>query len=286
MRDHVSDYRFAIVSASPTPELGERANVAIVVGNGTPTKVLTAPGVPRLAGMIATDEVGVYGRMLSGLEQLVDAGATWEEVSVRLGPQFTTGPLQPLLAPYSEDTFRVLRAAILERPIVPYRTEAETADRRAGVMLARLVDQLRPRGTVVVRRKSIEDLYQAKLSRFVNYSIPKARAVVRGEGRDIVLDSVLVEPSRSKGPVNVGVMRASRIFHAYHRLESLIERQAATKVQRVGVILPSESKPTADSIAAREWVRAVWEVDALVIDGDHEPLSEVLRDRLTWAIRG
>ena len=93
---------------------------------------------------------------------------------------------------------------------------------RSAEQLDRVIQQARPRGIIQsdVRPRT---LYEGKVDREVPFHVPRLARALRGQHRDVLVDSVLVEAETLESAIRRATTRINRAFFLYRRLEPAIE---------------------------------------------------------------
>lgn len=278
-------YWYALIAASPTPETEEAANVGVVVGNGEAVQLGYVPGLPRLCGLASGAEVEVYEAILASVTDRVRRGVPVPELEAMVGPQLRVMQQRALYRTPSDDVLRQLCQRYLERPPRdPSAAEVERAlTRRSERCLASALDSVVPLGAEVVARARAAKLYGTRLDRHVGYKVPVISRAVRSHHRDLLIDSIVVEPSTRGKPLRQTVARVGQAFWAYNKpLRPLIREFTQREVRLVGVVHRGDPDDDADTRFAREYVKHAWGQDALVIDGNAQDVAGELRGHVAW----
>ncbi len=276
-------YWFAFLTAQPRPELDERVNIGIVYGNATAYRVGFVPKVPRLAGLVASDELGVYQAMLEGIEHEVSRGLPVEVLRQQLGTQLSLGaPIEMQSMPTIKE-MRWLERNYLTTPRVPYVQTEQELIRRAANAVTESLQRVRRPHTIIAKDVRIDELYGQSLERFVKYRVPKVSRALRGKDRDLLVHSAAIEMHGTGHLLAPGVAIGSRAFYAYSLLEERIRQYARVATRRIGVLQPTLGPRTADVEHHRDWARHVWQQDAdVVIDAETEDVEAALRQHADW----
>jgi hypothetical protein len=275
-----SGYWFSLVGASPTPESEESVNVALVVGNGAPYRLEFQPKLPRLSGLIAPDEIKVYEAVLESIAEQIIRGIDVASLQAMMGPQLRIARPRALLREPSDDVLERLRDHFLSTPSLPYIDEERLLVRRAQKKLNEAVEAVRPPGVIVMRKVRLNTMYEHKLERYVHYKVPEVANALRSDRRDLLVDSVLVEPGNLRSAQRQSA-RISRAFYAFKKLETTIRQVANKEIRRVAVIHPGPRDPNADE--TREWLQHMWDRDAdRIIDGNRVDVQDALREEAAW----
>jgi hypothetical protein len=288
MRDlfgNTEKYWYSLVSASPMPENGERANVAVLVGNGRVSAIRYHEQLPRLAGIAATDEINVYQAVLKEIsEQVRSRGMPIESIQGILSPQMEIGKRRELQRAPDDALLDRLVSRFLAAPRQPAReTNMEALVRKSMTRLDAQLARARPRGVLVQNDVRPGNLYEGKLDRYVPFHVPKLARALRGIGKDVLLDSLVIEDTHEIADVRVAAGRIGQAFYAYQRkLKPLIQQFANRDIRVIGVLQPGLPTDSADTRALREYIRDTWKRDAEVIDGNEQDVETELRQASKW----
>lgn len=282
-------YWYALIAASPTPETEEAANVAVVVGNGHAVQLGYVPGLPRLCGLASAAEAEVYEAILASVTDRVRRGVAVPELEAMVGPQLRVMRRRALYRTPSDALLKQLCSRYLERaPSDPAAEAARALVRRSERRLATELERASvPIGFEVLARVRPVKLYGTRLDKYVSYTVPALSRAVRSAQRDLLIDSVLVEPGTRGRPLNQTATRVGKAFWAYRRrLRPFIRELAQRDVRVVGVVHAGTPGDDADTLFAREYVKHLWGQDAFVIDGNEQDVAGELRAQMAWLREG
>jgi hypothetical protein len=274
-------YWFSLVAAAPAPESDEAVNVGIVLGNGAPYRLEYQPKLPRLSGMVAPDEIGVYEAILAAVAEQIIRGIPVTELQAMMGPQLRIARPRALLREPNDALIERLRDHYLSTPRMPYVDRAHQLTLRARKKLDEVIMVVRPRGVSVLKNVRVNALYEHRLERYVHAKIPEVARAMRSERRDLLLDSLLIEPGNVKNATRQSATRISRAFWAYGKLRGPIKQVSGRDIKRVAVLHAGPTDPEVDE--AREWVKHIWAADAdRVIDGRLINVQDALAEEAAW----
>jgi hypothetical protein len=278
---------YALVSASPRPETQERVNVGLLLGNGTPGQLQFLEGLPRLAGLVRSDELRLMQEVLRLAGERIMRGEHLDAIRASLGPQLSVSNPRGL---YREPT-----EAVVDQLMSHYLAATPRAERRlvedvalrkqSEKELDRIVSRVSRLGMQVVPNAKFEKLYREPPAWTERIRIPRLARALRGDRRDILIDSVLVEPHKVAQAIGVATSRIGRAFWYYGRLKQELRAKAGKDVITVGVLLDGATEREKDVEEAREYIKHTWTPDAdLVVEAEKPADLEKLRERVRWLV--
>lgn len=258
-------YWYSLIGASPFPESGESVNVAVAFGNGKIVNIDFDERLSRLQGLVSADHRALFSAILKQLHSSITAGLTLDQLAITLGPQFVIGQPRSLQVEYSDRVIRALRAAYLA-PAPSPREQVESFLKESLRTLDHFYREVDHAGVQYVRgRRSLTELYQHKLDRYVTVKVPPIRRMIRAEKRDVLLNTLRIRPGIPESIIDNHVARASRQFYAFKELESQIRLHAGKEVMLVGIIQPLPTDATRAEVELANWASEVWQSDANVL---------------------
>lgn len=277
---------YAPIWASPRPESAERVNVGLLLGDGR-VRVEYLPGLPRLASLVAPDELAVFGEIMESLQQSVANEEKADLAALRLmaGPQLQIGDPRRLYAEPNEDTLRYLVRGLLQSPrlkatLAEHRAERSKSDQELDRLIGAVVPAV---GLRVEHRPTLQKLYEHLPSAIAEAKLPQLARAVRSQRRDVLMDSVLVDPHDPIAAVRKATSQAGRAFWYYNRLRREIESTTGRQVRTIGVLLNGTPEKSSNVVEAREYIAHVWKQDAdLVVDVEQTRDVESLRRQMRW----
>lgn len=275
---------YSVISAAPRPETAERVNVGLLLGNGRP-RVEFVPGLPRLAGLVAPDELAVFSTILESLTQSVADGVDIAVLRQFAGPQLQIGSPKTLYVEPGDKIVRSLLRNLLESPHLQGSWAEQRVARTEGEHeLDRLIGSVVPAvGLRVERRPTLQKLYEQLPAKIAEMRFPSLARALRAPRRDILLDSVSVGTNDPLAAIRIATTRVGRAFWYYKRLRPEIEGSTGREVRTVGILLNGIPHKSSQITEAREYITHVWKADAdLVVDMDRAEDLETLRKQVRW----
>lgn len=222
----------ALVAASPEPESRERVNIGLLFGNGEPNRLEFIDGLPRLAGLVPPDELLVYESLLrAAAEQLTD-GHELSVLQTVLAPQIRISEPRALYRPADDAVVALLRGRYLARRR-PGPHKMPTADLQlqhaTEVELDRIIGSIARLGVKVTRNPRIERLYPDALAS-EGFTVPRIARALRGDRRDLLVDSVQVIDGRIRAAIGDATARVGRAFWHYKTLRQAVEHTTGAAV--------------------------------------------------------
>lgn len=286
MTSPASKWWYAPIWASPRPESAERVNVGLLLGDDK-LRVEYLPGLPRLASLVAPDELAVFGEIMESLQQTVASAKEADLTALRLmaGPQLQIGDPKRLYTELDEDSFRHLARALLQSPrlkttLAAFRAERSKSERELDRLIGRVVPAV---GLRVERRPTLQKLYEHLPSAISEVKLPQLARAVRSQSRDVLMDSILVDMHDPIAAVRKATSQVGRAFWYYNRLRAEIESTTGRQLRTVGVLLNGTPEKPSNVVEAREYIAHVWKQDAdLVVDVESAQDVESLRQQMNW----
>lgn len=283
------DAWFALVAATPQPEAGEAVNVGIIYGNGVPSRLEFLEGLPRLSGLVRPDEVGLIQEVMRTAAQRLVSGVSLEALRTSLSPQLRVSRPRGLFRLPDDKTAQVLRERYLAAtPRVERGVAEDVALRKQSEHdLDRVVSRVSRLGMDVVRNARFEKLYKERPAWSEQVRVPRLARALRGDRRDILIDSVLVQPMKVNQAIAVATSRIGRAFWYYKRLKGDIRAASGRDVITVGVLLDGHTDGEREVVEARDYIKHTWTPDAdLVLEVDRQADLNQLRERVRWLVEG
>jgi hypothetical protein len=276
---------YALISASPRPEAGEAVNVGVLYGNGAPVHLDYVEQLPRLVGLVAPEELYLFRGILSAIAERVETGADLPTLRSTIGPQLRISPPHELFKAPSEQVFSLLRHRYLTTPTAREALREETRlVQRSEKRLDRLLGGVVRFGLDIVEDVTFDKLYASKREELPTVRVPRLARAFRGHARDLLVDGVLIEAQTADFAVRSATTRVSRAFWYYDRLRQAIQTVDGREIRTVGVLLTRPKEHAPEVIEARDYIRHVWERDALVVDSSQPDGQDVLREQMVWAV--
>jgi hypothetical protein len=282
-------YWYSLIGASPKPENGESANVAVVLGNGRLFRLEYLERLPRLAGIAAPDEIGVYQAVLETIAERVSRGFSVEDLRTMLGSQLHMSEPRELFVEPTDDLIRRLKQRFLRAPKLTTLENEDAIIRRSVAMLDTSIEQAGRRGVLIQQDVRPSNLYPNRIERFTKgHRVPKLARAIRGHGRDVLIDSIVIDPLYERRDMFEVVSRIDLAFFLYdQRLRSAIRSLATTEIHTVGVIHSEEPELPEHLVDLRNFVRDNWSRHgANVIDSSEIDPSIGIADEIAWVREG
>src|SRR5262249_938475 len=136
-----------------------------------------------------------------------------------------------------EDAISALARGLLQSPRLRNALSEERAERsKSDQELDRLIGRVVPAvGLRVEHRPSIQKLYERLPAVLADAKLPTLSRAVRSQFKDVLLDSVAVEPHDPVAAIRAATSRVGRAFWYYNKLRPDIERTSGRQVRTVGV---------------------------------------------------
>lgn len=269
--------------------MGERVNIGLLFGNGRP-QVEYVEGLPRLANLVASDELAVFGEIMEALRESITNDNDLSILRQLAGPQIQIGEPRVLYVEPNREHMRLLVHNLLEVPRWrDFLDRVETGDSpsESERELDRLIGRVAPVGGIHVEsRATLQKLYRDLSPSLRQVRVPALSRAVRSQSKDILLDSVSVTPDDPMAAIRSATTRVARAFWYYKRLRSELETSTGRTVRTIGVLLNGVSHETPAVVEARDYIKHVWQQDAdLVVDVQGEPESiEEVREQMKWLV--
>ena len=277
---------YALVAATPRPESGEAANVAVLFGNGRAYGLRFVERLPRLCGIAAADEINVYEAVLRSVNETIGRqGLELTTVAAMLAPQMAVQPPRPLLRDADDMILEQLARRFLAAPSEPAReTNPEALITKSLTKLDDELARVKGRGVSVQRNVQPSTLYEGRLDRFVPYAVPRISRALRGFSRDVLIDSLLVDSEHDVANIHRAASRIGHAFYSYDRkLRSLIREYSGRELRTVGVLQPGRPDDSQETVELREYISDTWSQHARVVDGNKEDIVAALTAEAEWA---
>ncbi len=269
---------FALLGASPRPELQERAAVGLVIGNGVVTRVAFESHLPRLRGVATVRQIAVFERLLRGAAERAQRGIEVAELEAMLGPQIQLLKRRELSVPVTKELIERLSDQYLQSPRVTSVREQARALRGDSIRwLDGFLESSAPLASTIVANATVKRLYDRDLQRYVSFRIPSIARAVRVGDADILIESLLIDDGPKTAPLREVASRASMSFFAFDALRNRIRSATAREVHCVGVLQHTDQAHADVRAETSEWVNSIWSPYAQVIEGDAERIPTDLR---------
>jgi hypothetical protein len=202
-----------------------------------------------------------------------------------LAPQMIVRSPRALLREPSEELIDRIVKQYLAEPLQPTRRiNIDALIHRSLVKLDREIEATRVRGVLIYKQVRPKNFYEGKLDRYVPFTVPPISRALRGvNGRDVLLDSLVVEEGVDPVALRSAVTRISQAFWAYdEKLGDLIKTRANREIRTVGILQPIEGETTQNLLTTRDFIRETWSHHADVITGNQEDIRARLREHMGW----
>jgi hypothetical protein len=283
-----ADWWYSLIAASPTPESGESANVAVVLGDGQASYLSYRKRLPRMVGLAPPEVIEVFERVLESVSETVGRGLDVATLRAMIGPQLeVTAPRVLFQAPTDALVERLVRR-YLDSPRSSITEEVEAVVRRSNQKLDAALRRAPVRRFEISQHVSFKDLYGAmSRKRFAVPRIPRIARAVRGPARDLLVDSVVVTPGTASAAVRQGTAKIGKAFFEYNSLKSEIAQISGREIRTVGVLHRSGSVENSEVREARRYIKHVWESsNAEVIDADEAEVPVAFAEYSAWLEEG
>ena len=276
---------YALVSVAPRPETHEAANVAVVFGNGRAYHLAYLNHLPRLCGIAAADEIRVYESILEHCAKAIRTGIEPVELKGILGAQMALRPPTALYAEPTAEMMDRISARFLSAPKAIHRPNEEAIARISTQHLDRVLDRIDHHGIPVDTDVRPNKMYGDKIERHIKgHRVPRLARALRGFGRDVLIDSLQIEPSYAARDVREVSGRIAEAFYLYERyLRQVIRARANRDIRLVGVLHPIPDDSPQHVRDLRDFAGDSWiHHNAIVIDGSATAIETGLREQANW----
>jgi hypothetical protein len=277
---------YAVVSASPDPEVGDIVNVAVITGRGEYGEVDFIKELPKLSCLVGSTHTGLYRAVLSELNTQACAGTPIGMLRSTFGPQLRISEPRRLRTSATSKVRQQLRHRYLE-------AAKSRAAREAGVSaravtrrkLDALITPYLPLVKVDYRKTArAERLYPDARAFFANPVPPLDRAL-RTRAKDLLIGAVSVGQGHPISQSRDTVARVQQAFWQYRQAREEIEEQSGRRLRLLGVVIAEDDASM--TMEGRELALHMWGQDA---DGalatDAFGFSDMLRKEIGWLGNG
>jgi hypothetical protein len=216
--------------------------------------------LPRLEGIATESERRLFAHVLADVDRRVHEGVDLDQLRAQLGPQLVIAAPRQLLVEADRSVLARLRRRYLERPVEepsePVTHERRLAEKYLDKMLGGLLSAPGPKP---MRRVTPERLFPDLPPKVFRGRVPPLARAVRGAADDVLIDGVMIEPSRIDESVRVATVRIDRAFWYYDRARKAIENAVGRRVFTVGILLDAANHKDSSVEDARLYVREAWD---------------------------
>ena len=291
MRDLFQDvdpraHWYALVSAAPAPETGESVNVAVLFGNGRPVHLRYLERLPRLSGIAAADEINVFEAVLSAVATKISHGAELSDIALMMAPQMFLKEPRALFQELSDALVERIAQRYLTTPKAPPREiNMDALIAKSTTLLDEQIARAKRKGVLVQRNVRPKTLYEGKLDRFVPFTVPKIARALRGFGRDVLIDSLVVDQDQPPATIRMAAGRIGHAFFAYDaKLKPIIRQYAGREIRTLGILQPVKATDSRDTLELRDYIRDSWSKHAIVVDANEDEVVNELRKQSDWIL--
>jgi hypothetical protein len=282
-----SEWWYSLVAASPTPENGEQANVAVVVGNGQASHIRFKKNLPRLSGLAAPDLVQIFERVLGSVKERVDRGLDVATLRSMIGPQMRVMERVALFQQPSDELLDRLVRRYLEspRPHADEEEDFEAIHLQSNAIIDVALRRVSPQFSIS-EDATFKDLYGVRSVGVRR--IPRIARVIRSVNRDVLLDGVAVTPARVSAALREGAAQIGKAFYDYNTLRSEIRLASGKEIMMIGFLHHDSEPEPVEVTDANNYIRQVWRSsNAEVIDAgvDTDVVEEAIERSAEW-LRG
>jgi hypothetical protein len=271
---------FAVIQAAPIPELGERVNVALLVGDGVAEELFYLQGLPRLVGLATPGERQAVEAMLESTRDWLAGGKSVDEIAARVGPQLNVSSPQLLFTPVSREILATLKASYLEAAGSGELVARETGARwRAERKIDELLGGALPAvGVKLLHRATPRQIFPDAEERVFHSPVPAIARAVRLGPLDYLVDGVIVEPGHVTSAVTAATTRIDRAFWHYRTAKDDLRRVYGRGVVTVGLLFDGGRSADREVAEAVDYVRHIWGYHAdHILDGAKQEQRAALR---------
>jgi hypothetical protein len=257
-------YWYAVISALPDPELGERVNVALMLGTNRWAKIEFIDDLPKLSCLALERDLPLFRSALNALAGRVNSAEDYFGLGIRLGPHFEVSSPRELYHAPEGRTLRNLRNRYLKSPREAEqgrtrRSPQAAASHRLDAALRRIL----PMGAEIEKIASVERLYPELTQENVFHApVPRLNRAIRAGDHDVLIGSVVVEHDNPIGAARDATARISQAFWQYSQAKTQIREITGREVRTLGVVLNGTSDHRPDVRSAKEYVLHLWRADA------------------------
>jgi hypothetical protein len=257
-------YWYAVISALPDPELGERVNVALMLCSHRWAKIEFIDELPKLSCLALERDLTLYRTVLNSLVSKVNSAEDYFGLSMRLGPHFEVSQPRELYHAPDGRTLRNLRNRYLRLPKDPeQRRTRRNPQAQASQRLDAALERIMPIGFELEKTASVERLYPEVARAHVFHApVPRLNRAVRLGDHDVLIGSVVVENDNPLGTARDATARISQAFWQYGQARTRIRELTGREIRTLGVVLNGTSDRRPEVRSAKEYVLHLWEQDA------------------------
>lgn len=271
------EYWYAVISALPDPELGERVNVALMLGINRWARIEFIDELPKLSCLTLERDISLFRSALSALAGRVSSAEDYFGLSIRLGPHFDVSEPRELYSAPEGRTLRNLRNRYLKSPREnEQRRTRRSPQAEASHRLDAALRRVMPIGAEVEKTASVQRLYpEISEGKVFPTPVPRLNRAIRLGDHDVLIGSVVVERENPIGAARDATARISQAFWQYSQAKSLIKEITGREVRTLGVVLNGSSDRRPDVQNAKDYVLHLWKADADSLFAPERPEEEV-----------